>query len=111
LPEEFKAPVREFVPRLSRLGEPAKPDRFIGTFYGEQATHEQLRLIISRLEMGVSEMMCHPGYADQALLGGSAYGKPRERELEILTAQSARRMLAELGIRLITYSDLIRRNP
>ncbi|MGB7539724.1 MAG: carbohydrate deacetylase, partial [Anaerolineales bacterium] len=85
LPDALSGPVREFVPRLTRKYKIKKPDWFIGTFYDEQATFEQLLRIIGRIGSGVSELMCHPGYADPALLEGSAYNKPREREIEILT--------------------------
>jgi predicted glycoside hydrolase/deacetylase ChbG (UPF0249 family) len=106
LPQEFCGAVREFVPRLTREYKTVKPDRFIGTFYDEQATAEQLLSIIGRLEPGVSELMCHPGYADQALLEGSAYNRPREREMAILSDDSVRRALAERGVRLINFSGL-----
>lgn len=106
LPEEFHAAVREFVPRLTTAYGIAKPDRFIGTFYDEQATYEQLLLIINQLEPGISELMCHPGFADQALLDGSAYNRPREREIAILSTASVRQALEERGVRLIDFSGL-----
>ena len=108
LPEEFCTTARDFVPRLTRKNTVAKPDWFVGTFYDEQATYEQLLQIIDRLESGVSEIMCHPGYADQALLDGSAYNRPREREIEILTTDSLRVTLEEYGVRLIHFGDLAR---
>jgi predicted glycoside hydrolase/deacetylase ChbG (UPF0249 family) len=106
LPQQFAGAVMDFVPRLTLEDAPPKPDWFIGTFYDEQATYEQLLRIIDQLENGVSEVMCHPGYADQALLNGSAYSKPREREVQILTMDSAQRALKERGIRLINFSAL-----
>jgi predicted glycoside hydrolase/deacetylase ChbG (UPF0249 family) len=106
LPEELTEPVRDFVPRLTATFGTKKPDWFIGTFYDAQATYEQLTAIIDRLTPGVSEIMCHPGYADQALLDGSAYSRLREREIEILTMDSVRQKLAEHGIRLNNFSVL-----
>jgi len=106
LPQELCPSVREFVPRLVAQHDRGKPDWFIGTFYDEQATYEQLELIIDQLESGVSEIMCHPGYADQALIEGSAYNKPREREIEILTADSIRNALDEHEVRLINFAPL-----
>ena len=106
LPETLCDPARDFVPRLTAKFGAKKPDWFIGTFYDEQATYEQLAAIIDGLEPGVSEIMCHPGYADPALIEGSAYNKPREREIEILTLASIRQMIIERGIRLINFSAL-----
>jgi predicted glycoside hydrolase/deacetylase ChbG (UPF0249 family) len=106
LPDELSGPVREFVPRLTAAFGTKKPDWFIGTFYDEQATDEQLAAIIDRLGPGISEIMCHPGYADQALLDGSAYSRPREREIKILTSDAVHRKLVGQGIRLIDYSAL-----
>jgi predicted glycoside hydrolase/deacetylase ChbG (UPF0249 family) len=106
LPDELSGPVRDFVPRLTRQCKVGKPDWFIGTFYDEQATYEQLLQIIDQIDPGVSELMCHPGYADQELLDGSAYSKPREREIEILTMDAVRLRLADRGVRLINFSNL-----
>jgi chitin disaccharide deacetylase len=53
---------------------------------------------------GTTELMCHPGYADQALqqtrtrLQGS-----RQTELQILTNADIRNLVASQGIRLIDY--------
>ncbi len=106
LPQQFSDAVMEFVPRLTQQDAPSKPDWFIGTFYDELATSEQLFRILDQMETGVSEMMCHPGYADEALLNGSAYSKPREREVRILTMDSVRQTFVERGIRRINFSAL-----
>ncbi len=106
LPEALCAPAWDFVPRLTEKFGTKKPDWFVGTFYDEQATKEQLSSIIDQLKPGVSEIMCHPGYADQALMDGSSYNKPREREIEILTTDSIRQMVAERGIELINFASL-----
>ena len=52
--------------------------------------------------------MCHPGYADDALLGeqGSAYNKPRENELATLTDPRILELLGQRGIKLINYAAL-----
>ncbi|MBN2086039.1 MAG: ChbG/HpnK family deacetylase [Anaerolineales bacterium] len=106
LPREFCPAAQDFVPRLTVKYGAKKPDWFIGTFYDEQATREQLASIIDRLPSGISEIMCHPGYADPPLLEGSAYNKPREREIEILTTDSIRQMVAKHGIKLIDFASL-----
>ncbi len=109
LPQDYHGAAREFIPRLTRDYGTAKPDWFIGTFYDEQATYEQLLLIIGQLEPGVSELMCHPGYADKALLDGSSYNRPREREIDILSTGSIRLTLEQRGIRLGNFSYLSQR--
>jgi chitin disaccharide deacetylase len=106
-PAELQGAMREFIPRLTAETGVARPDWFIGTVYDSQATRDQLRLILDRLKDGVSEIMSHPGYADRELLENSAYNKPRERELEILTDPSWREILAEQGIELISFKELI----
>ncbi|HSS45754.1 MAG TPA: ChbG/HpnK family deacetylase, partial [Thermoanaerobaculia bacterium] len=62
----------------------AVPDHFLESFYGEGATPKDLRALLGRLPDGTSELMCHPGYADQPLVAASSYAKEREREVEIL---------------------------
>jgi len=106
LPDALCVSARDFVPRLTATFGTKKPDWFIGTFYNGDATYEQLALIIGRLEPGISEIMCHPGYADRALIEGSAYNKPREREIEILALDLIRQMITERGIRLMNFSGL-----
>jgi predicted glycoside hydrolase/deacetylase ChbG (UPF0249 family) len=106
LPGELCPAAREFIPRLTAKFRTDKPDYFVGTFYNQQATHEQLTSIIRRLAHGVTELMCHPGYADQELIEGSSYNTPREREIQILTMEFIRQELSNQGIRLINFSEL-----
>jgi predicted glycoside hydrolase/deacetylase ChbG (UPF0249 family) len=106
LPGEFDGAAREFLPRLVRSGAVRRPDWFVGTFYDEDATYEHLVRILDQLGPGVSELMCHPGYADPALIAGSAYNRPREREIAILGDPTVRELLALRGIELISFSSL-----
>ena len=94
------------VPVLLRKFRPPHPDRFIADFYDEGATYEQLVKILNQLEDGVSEVMCHPGYVDEAFAGESVYHRQRERELDILTDASIKEMIERNGIRLITFAEL-----
>lgn len=66
------------------------PDRFIGTFYDETATSEQLLEVLAHLETGTSELMCHSGYADGILIAGLVHNRQRERELVFLTSEEVR---------------------
>ena len=84
----------------------ATPDRFLDRFYGEAATAENLRAILSGLAEETSELMCHPGRADEKLVLGSTYARERERELAILCDREIRTLLTEAEIRLISFRDL-----
>ncbi len=71
-------------------------------FYGEGATLENLLAILARLPEGVTELMCHPGYAADL---EEAYAAPREQELRVLTDIRARQAVEREGIRLITFAE------
>ncbi len=83
--------------------------RYYGQWNGE--THpEQIsvaglhRLLAAVVREGVTELSCHPGYQDAALL--SRYRVERELELKTLCDPAARRLLASYGITLISFRDL-----
>src|SRR5215212_2019140 len=73
------------VPELMKEFKPPRPDHFIVDFYEEGATQENLLNIINTLPDGTSEIMCHPGYVNDAFVNESVYNHQRERELKILT--------------------------
>jgi predicted glycoside hydrolase/deacetylase ChbG (UPF0249 family) len=51
--------------------------------------------------------MCHPGYADEALLKtATRLQESRGKEVEILTDTKLRNLVASQGIRLIDYAFL-----
>lgn len=80
------------------------PDRFVRSFYGEEAlTLETLLGILEGLPEGISELMTHPGLADEKLLAKSTYAKERERELELLCHPRAKETVSELDIKLVTF--------
>lgn len=112
--EEIVLPIpapleRDMVASVSQLltdrGIP-HPDHFITAFYDEGANLGSLLRILGALKEGVTEIMCHPGYADTELLTGSPYNRQRERELKALTHQAAKAALAELRITLATFGTL-----
>jgi chitin disaccharide deacetylase len=82
------------------------PDHFLVDFYDEAANHANLLNIIHNLPDGTSELMCHPGYVDDAFANESIYNRQRERELTILTDPSIRAAIEAGGIELITFADL-----
>lgn len=93
-------------PGLVKEFNPPRPDRFIVNFYDEGATMEALLDIIAHLPDGTNEIMCHPGYVDEAFAQESIYNFQRERELKILTDPSVKQALQANNIHLINFADL-----
>ena len=85
-------------------GPPRWPDRTIIEFYDQNVTLGDLLVVLTNLPEGSAELMCHPGYVDDAL--DSAYAAQREKELAALTHPSAREVVASEGIELITFAQL-----
>lgn len=79
-------------------------DYFCGIAQTGEMTKQGVAQLLRSLPDGTTELMCHPGYADQALrntptrLQGS-----RQTELQILTDVEIRNLVASQGIRLIDY--------
>jgi hopanoid biosynthesis associated protein HpnK len=82
-------------------------DYFCGIAQTGELTKEGMARLLRSLPEGTTELMCHPGYADEALrktatrLQGS-----RQKEVEILTDTEIRNLVASQGIRLIDYAFL-----
>jgi hopanoid biosynthesis associated protein HpnK len=82
----------------------ATADYFCGIAQTGELTREGVEQFLKSLPEGTTELMCHPGYVDDALkktatrLQGS-----RRTELEILTDTRIRNLVASQGIRLIDY--------
>lgn len=80
----------------------ATPDRgLVGNF--DRAV---LLAHLERLPAGVTELVCHPGYADEDLAPLSSLTAQREVELAALVDPAVRRAVAAAGIELITFGDL-----
>lgn len=94
------------VPLLIREFNPPRPDHFIVDFYDAGATLEALLKVINNLPDGTTEIMCHPGYTDDAFAQESVYNSQRDRELEILTDPSIKEAIHANGIQLITFAEL-----
>ncbi len=105
LPREMALAILE-ADRMS-IGSLSCPDRFVGSFFGEEAvTLENLLAILEGVGEGVTELMCHPAFVDEELLSSSSYAYPREKELELLCHPLVRRKIEELGIELVNFSIL-----
>ena len=83
------------------------PDHFCSAFYGEaNLSLENLLSLLEALPAGVSEMMVHPGLADDALRTTSRYSWQREKELALLCHPAVRERVSALGISLADYGVL-----
>lgn len=82
------------------------PDHFRDGFYGDGATAENLRATLTSLPDGTSELMCHPGHPDDALLAASTYAQERERELELLCDPELPLLLAREAVERIDFRTL-----
>ena len=78
--------------------------RFEANFYDKTATLGDLLLMLTNLVEGVTELMCHPGYADESLL--SDYTAKREAEIATLTHPSVKEVIKASGIELVSFSVL-----
>ncbi len=84
----------------------ATTDRFVNRFYGDEVRLDALLEILGELEPGSTEVMCHPGLADEELIAGSAYTVEREREIELLTHPEVVRAANRPGVRLAHFGAL-----
>lgn len=80
-----------------------QPEYFEMGFFDQTANFENLSSILKGLQDGVTELMCHPGYADDL---EETYAAPREIELRILTDPRIKALIEEEGIQLISFGDL-----
>jgi predicted glycoside hydrolase/deacetylase ChbG (UPF0249 family) len=89
------------------------PVRCLSKFYGqwggvshpEQVSAANLvRMLKEEVGEGLTELICHPGYADPDF--PSSYSAEREEELRALCDPAVRAALGEQGIVLIGFGDL-----
>jgi predicted glycoside hydrolase/deacetylase ChbG (UPF0249 family) len=82
-------------------------DFFCGIAQTGVLTREGVEQLLKNLPDGTTELMSHPGYADEDLrLSGTRLQGSRQTELEILTDASIRKIVATQGIRLISYQSM-----
>lgn len=99
---ELAVPLRHRSPRV----------RHDGRFYGQTRTGEPLTAgitpshlveLLRSLPAGITEVACHPGFADDLV---TMYRAERQLELESLCDPGVRGALCEEGIELIGFADL-----
>lgn len=82
-------------------------DYFESSFFGDEAlTITHLLHILDSLPDGTTELMTHPGLADEALRQQSRYAVQREQELALVCHPTVKQHVADLDIRLVTFADL-----
>ncbi len=91
--------------QLAATPDVRRPDYFEPRFYGENATLEMLLTIMDELPQGVTEIMCHPGIADESLAALTGYNTGRAAELAALTDPRARARLDSANIQLISFFE------
>ena len=104
-PQELEAMIRANWELLKKY--PVRStDYFQGSFFGEQALTTHLLHILDSLPNGTTELLTHPGLADEKLLKQSRYAAQREKELSILCDPAVKQHVADLNIQLVTFADL-----
>ncbi|MGB7846768.1 MAG: ChbG/HpnK family deacetylase [Candidatus Acidiferrum sp.] len=82
----------------------ATADYFCGIAQTGVLTREGMERLLENLPEGTTELMCHPGYADEELRRTrTRLQESRQTELQILTDARIRKLVATRGIRLISY--------
>jgi len=100
----LRAVTSEMAGRIHACGL-AAPDRMIGDVGQEPYwTRERLLATLASLEEGATELVCHPGYADDAL--NSSYAAQRDAEREALCDPAVAEALRGAGVRLAGYRQL-----
>jgi len=82
------------------------PDYFLKSFMKKTATSLALHDLLADLPEGITEIMCHPGFADPELVSSSVYNLQRESELAILTEPEVLSSVEEKNIELVNFGIL-----
>jgi len=79
---------------------------FVGlSLQGGRSFARRLFALISRLPAGTTELMTHPGYADDSLAERDSYTLERETELRVLCSREFRELLARSAVNLTSFAD------
>jgi chitin disaccharide deacetylase len=87
--------------------------RFCGDFYGHDGrgrpdpdaiTLPALIQLLEQISEGVTELACHPGYADDL---NDWYRLEREREVRVLCDPRVREAVGQLGITLMSFAEVV----
>lgn len=81
-------------------------EEFEVEFYDKEASFEKFRDIVSQNGISSLEICTHPAFLDLHLKKFSNYSEPRMMELDVLTSQRAKELIAEKNIEMINFGDL-----
>jgi predicted glycoside hydrolase/deacetylase ChbG (UPF0249 family) len=108
---------RRFIGLLSRRAEPfftaadlVSPQYFAGISFPRPGSVEDLQSLLRTLPVGVTELMCHPGYS-AAAKSSSFSTSEREEEMNALINVQIIEQIRESSIQLISYADLSMEKP
>lgn len=85
------------------------PEHFLGILDSGSITEEVLLGMISNLEEGATELVCHPGFLGREVLEKYRFHKNSERELFALTSPRVKRLADEKEVKLVSYSEFLSR--
>jgi predicted glycoside hydrolase/deacetylase ChbG (UPF0249 family) len=86
------------------------PDGTLGIEVTGTLDETLFHAIATSIPDGTWEFVCHPGYNDAELKAANTRLRgSRETELQVLTLRSARQLLADEGVELISYHNLVTR--
>jgi len=85
---------------------PPSADLFINDHYFEGDGLERIMRHLADIKEGISELMCHPGYADEVVCAVSTWTTERERELSVLTNPEVLAAIKRHRIILSHYGEL-----
>lgn len=94
--------IRQALPLLDGL---AHADHFLNTFYGTTITPDFFADLQLKKDL-TYEMMCHPAYLDQWIMGNSSYNIQRSIEAETLQLSQTSDIIQQRGIELINFNQL-----
>jgi hopanoid biosynthesis associated protein HpnK len=100
------APFARRASRQARKAGLVSSDTFLGMAETGSLDAKRLLRIIRRIPRGTSELVCHPGFGDDAIGAAYGWGFRWDEETRALTSAEVRGALENTGVRLIRFSDL-----
>ncbi len=90
-------------------GGPRHVDHFHGSaLFAQRAFRQGLLKLLDTDELGITELMVHPGYSDAETASWDPYTAPRERELAALLDSTVRARLSAGDLDLTTFEAIAR---
>lgn len=83
-----------------------KKNSCFGLFDSGHLKLERFKGILLHLPEGFSELLCHPGYADEKITQRYSWNYDWERERALLVSNEAKELVWRSGIRLVNFSSV-----